>query len=117
MIYDGKGRQEIQAEERAVILHFIDLHTHFDAQVGWESELTRVSWHGVTTALFGNCVSLLRPSSAEITFFSQYDGNHGGHRSGCARAVGEHNGEILIELGFDTDEISQLQAMRIVTKD
>ena len=55
MIYDGKGRQEIQAEERAVILDFIDLHTHFDAQVGWESELTRVSWHGVTTALFGNC--------------------------------------------------------------
>ncbi|MFP6807402.1 MAG: CaiB/BaiF CoA-transferase family protein [Pseudomonadales bacterium] len=35
----------------------------------------------------------------------------------CAPGLGEHNEEILIELGFDADEISQLQAMRIVTND
>ena len=51
----GKGRQEIQAEGHAVMPGFIDLHTHFDAQIGWDPELTPVSWHGVTTALFGNC--------------------------------------------------------------
>lgn len=35
----------------------------------------------------------------------------------CAPALGEHNEEILIELGFDAEEISELQAMRIVTND
>jgi crotonobetainyl-CoA:carnitine CoA-transferase CaiB-like acyl-CoA transferase len=35
----------------------------------------------------------------------------------CAPALGEHNEEILIELGFDAEEISQLQATRIVTND
>jgi formyl-CoA transferase len=35
----------------------------------------------------------------------------------CAPGLGEHNEEILIELGFDADEISQFQAMRIVTND
>ena len=51
----GKGRQEIQAEGLAVSPGFIDLHTHLDAQIGWDKEVTSISWHGVTTALFGNC--------------------------------------------------------------
>lgn len=52
---DGKGRQEIQAEGLMVSPGFIDLHTHLDAQIGWDPNLTSVSWHGVTTALLGNC--------------------------------------------------------------
>ena len=51
----GKGREEIAAQGAAVTPGFIDLHTHFDAQAGWDPLLTPVSWHGVTTALFGNC--------------------------------------------------------------
>ncbi len=35
----------------------------------------------------------------------------------CAPALGEHNEEILMELGFDAEEIRQLQAVRIVTND
>jgi hypothetical protein len=27
---------------------FVDLHTHLDAQIGWDPALTPVSWHGVT---------------------------------------------------------------------
>ena len=50
-----EGRQTIDAEGRAVTPGFVDLHTHFDAQAGWDPYLTPVSWHGVTTALFGNC--------------------------------------------------------------
>ena len=34
---------------------FVDIHTHLDAQVGWDPLLTPVSWHGTTTALLGNC--------------------------------------------------------------
>ncbi len=52
---DGRGREEIDAEGHAVTPGFVDLHTHFDAQAGWDPLLTPVSWHGVTTALFGNC--------------------------------------------------------------
>ena len=51
----GSGRREIDAEGHVVTPGFVDLHTHFDAQAGWDPLLTPVSWHGVTTALFGNC--------------------------------------------------------------
>ncbi|MAW28854.1 MAG: amidohydrolase [Gammaproteobacteria bacterium] len=51
----GKGIREIDADGLTVTPGFVDLHTHFDAQAGWEPKLTPVSWHGVTTALFGNC--------------------------------------------------------------
>ncbi|XOV86462.1 MAG: amidohydrolase family protein [Pseudomonadota bacterium] len=51
----GSGKREIDASGLVVSPGFIDLHTHFDAQIGWEPELRSVSWHGVTTALMGNC--------------------------------------------------------------
>src|SRR5215470_14918915 len=50
-----KGRREIDAAGCVVSPGFIDLHTHLDAQVGWDPAMTPISWHGVTTALIGNC--------------------------------------------------------------
>jgi N-acyl-D-aspartate/D-glutamate deacylase len=52
---DARGRREIDADGLIVSPGFIDLHTHFDAQIGWDPSLTSVCWHGVTTALLGNC--------------------------------------------------------------
>ncbi len=52
---DGKGQREIDATGHVVSPGFVDLHTHLDAQIGWDPLLTPVSWHGVTTALMGNC--------------------------------------------------------------
>ena len=51
----GNGKREINAAGLAVTPGFVDLHTHLDAQIGWDPEMTPVSWHGVTTALLGNC--------------------------------------------------------------
>ena len=50
-----RGNEEIDADGLVVSPGFVDLHTHLDAQIGWDPELTPVSWHGVTTALMGNC--------------------------------------------------------------
>ena len=51
----GAGKREIDAKGLAVTPGFVDLHTHLDAQIGWDPQMTPVSWHGVTTALLGNC--------------------------------------------------------------
>ena len=52
---ETKGKKEINADGHLVTPGFIDLHTHLDAQIGWDPLMTPVSWHGVSTALLGNC--------------------------------------------------------------
>jgi N-acyl-D-aspartate/D-glutamate deacylase len=58
---EGSGKQEIDAGGSAITPGFIDLHTHLDAQIGWDPMLTPSSWHGVTTALLGNCAVTFAP--------------------------------------------------------
>jgi N-acyl-D-aspartate/D-glutamate deacylase len=65
----GRGAQEIDADGLLVTPGFVDIHTHLDAQVGWDPLLTPVSWHGVTTALMGNCgvtFAPCRPADREL---------------------------------------------------
>jgi N-acyl-D-aspartate/D-glutamate deacylase len=64
---DSPGRREIDAGGHAVTPGFVDIHTHLDAQIGWDPDLTPISWHGVTTALMGNCgvtFAPVRPNDA-----------------------------------------------------
>src|ERR1700735_28491 len=51
----GRGAQEIQAEGLLVTPGFVDIHTHYDGQLIWDERMTPSSWHGVTTAVMGNC--------------------------------------------------------------
>ena len=62
---DGSAHEEIDARGNLVTPGFVDLHTHLDAQIGWDPMLTPISWHGVTTALLGNCGVTFAPCKAE----------------------------------------------------
>ncbi|HZP88496.1 MAG TPA: amidohydrolase family protein [Burkholderiales bacterium] len=49
------GKREIKADGLLLTPGWVDIHTHYDGQATWDPYLTPSSWHGVTTAVFGNC--------------------------------------------------------------
>jgi N-acyl-D-aspartate/D-glutamate deacylase len=51
----GRGAEEIDAAGLLVTPGFVDIHTHYDGQATWDERMTPSSWHGVTTAVMGNC--------------------------------------------------------------
>jgi len=52
---DGEARETIDATGHVVAPGFVDIHTHYDGQVSWDSLLEPSSAHGVTTVVMGNC--------------------------------------------------------------
>ena len=51
----GSARKEIDAQGMVVTPGWVDIHTHYDGQATWDPLLAPSSWHGVTTAIMGNC--------------------------------------------------------------
>jgi N-acyl-D-aspartate/D-glutamate deacylase len=62
---DASGAEEFDLDGLVLSPGFVDIHTHYDAQVTWDGDLTPSCWHGVTSVVMGNCGFTIAPTRPE----------------------------------------------------
>lgn len=100
---DGDGARTIDAEGKHVTPGFVDIHTHLDAQVGWDPVATSSCWHGVTSVVLGNCGVTFAPCKPE--YVHDFPGGTGRFvQRGAGYDCTVVNGRVFMEGGEHTGE-------------